>query len=91
MCYQPSMLDTPLAALVGLAQGMRHALEPDHVAAIATIVVGRVAARTSVAYAAAWGLGHGLVLVLVGGACASLGWALPERVSPGAKSRTSTP
>lgn len=77
------MLDSLLAGAVGLAQGLRHALEPDHVTALATVAVSRPGTRRSVAYAAAWGLGHGLVLVLLGGALVAANAALPARVADG--------
>jgi high-affinity nickel-transport protein len=75
------MLDALLAGAVGLAQGLRHALEPDHVTALATVAVSAPSTKQSVAYAALWGLGHGLVLVLLGGALVLVGSALPEGVA----------
>jgi hypothetical protein len=75
------VIDVLLAALLGLAHGVRHALEPDHVAALAAVTVGRASPRASVRYAAAWGFGHGAVLVGLGGACILLGTALPSRVT----------
>lgn len=77
------MVEVVLAAGVGIAQGLRHALEPDHVTALATVVVGRQKLKKTLAYAAAWGLGHGLVLVLFGGLLIALGAVLPERVADG--------
>jgi high-affinity nickel-transport protein len=74
------MLEGALVGFVGLAQGLRHALEPDHVTALATVVVQRPTARSSVRYAAAWGLGHGAVLVALGGALVVAGKVLPARV-----------
>src|SRR5437868_6464494 len=43
--------------LLGLAIGMRHALEPDHLAAIATMVAERPRARAAALIGASWGLG----------------------------------
>ena len=56
------MLTTLLGLLWGLAQGMRHALEPDHLAAVSTLVAERRSARSAASYAVAWGLGHALAL-----------------------------
>lgn len=74
------MLESFLAGAVGLTQGLRHALEPDHVTALATVVAGGPSTRRSVGYAAAWGLGHGAVLVSLGGTLVLAGTVLPPRV-----------
>jgi high-affinity nickel-transport protein len=77
------------AVALGFALGLRHAADPDHVAAIAALVArhapagsspggARVAARVG----AAWGVGHSLVILAVGGAFVALhiavvpAWAL---------------
>lgn len=67
------------ALALGAALGVRHALEPDHLAAITTMVNGnpRDAARTG----AAWGLGHAIAVVLLGGALIALGVRVPTRVA----------
>ena len=53
--------------LLGLAQGIRHGLEPDHVAAVSTMLAEQKTARSSIFFAAVWGVGHALMLVGVGG------------------------
>jgi hypothetical protein len=60
------------ACLFGFANGVRHAFEPDHLAAVSTLVAGQRTARASVRYAAAWGAGHASMLLLFGGALALL-------------------
>lgn len=82
-CYESGVLDVALAAAVGVSQGMRHALEPDHVTALATVAVGseKRSTRDTVRYAAAWGLGHGFVLVAFGGALIAAGTLLPDRIA----------
>ena len=75
------MLTTLLGLLWGLAQGMRHALEPDHLAAVSTLVAERRTARSAASYAVAWGLGHALVLLAFGGALLVVQAHLPERVA----------
>src|SRR5260221_10404114 len=61
------MVDVIAGYLFGVLHGMRHALEPDHVAAVSTVLAEQRSARASVRFALAWGAGHGLMLVLVGG------------------------
>jgi len=77
------MLVTATACLLGFANGMRHALEPDHLAAVSTLVAGERSAKASVRYAAAWGAGHAAMLVLAAGALALLRTELPELASDG--------
>jgi high-affinity nickel-transport protein len=69
------------ACLLGFGNGMRHALEPDHLAAVSTLVAGERSAKASVRYAAAWGAGHAAMLVVAGGALALLRTELPEVAS----------
>lgn len=52
----------------GLLFGVRHALDPDHVIAIATISARTRSVRRSVKVGAAWGLGHTLTILVLGGA-----------------------
>lgn len=75
------MLVTATACLLGFANGMRHALEPDHLAAVSTLVAGEKSARASMRYAAAWGAGHAAMLVVAGGALALLRADMPDRAS----------
>lgn len=75
------MLVAATACLLGFANGMRHALEPDHLAAVSTLVAGEKSARASVRYAAAWGAGHAAMLVLAGGALHLLRAQLTQNVS----------
>ena len=77
------MLVTATACLLGFANGMRHALEPDHLAAVSTLVAGKRSATASVRYAAAWGAGHAVMLVVAGGALALLRTKLPDLASDG--------
>ena len=57
-----------LSLLFGLLQGLRHAFEPDHVVAFSTMISEQRSAARRIGYAAAWGLGHGAMLLLVGAA-----------------------
>jgi hypothetical protein len=71
---------TLLGWLLGVANGVRHALEPDHVAAISTLVAEETNARRSAAFAAMWGLGHGAMLLLVGGTLVLLRARMPAQM-----------
>ena len=70
-----------LAALFGVLQGLRHALEPDHVTAVAAMALRKRSARTTLAYALAWGLGHALVLAAVGALLVAFRTEMPERLT----------
>jgi high-affinity nickel-transport protein len=72
------MLAALTACLLGFGSGLRHALEPDHIAAVSTFVAGAPNRRASVRYAASWGAGHGTMLVLAGGALALFRFELPS-------------
>lgn len=56
------------AALVGLGflLGLRHALEPDHLSAVAALASRSARVRDVARVAAAWGLGHAAVLLAAG-------------------------
>jgi len=65
---------------LGFFLGMRHATDPDHVIAITTIVDRYRTGRGAALIGAAWGLGHTLTILIVGGAITFLGWVIPPRV-----------
>ena len=68
-----------LPSLVGFALGMRHALEPDHLAAVSTLATQEHGGtRASLRLGALWGLGHTLSLTLVGGSLALVGAQMPR-------------
>src|SRR2546421_2600836 len=62
------MIDATLLTMLGLGLvlGLRHALEPDHVAAVSTIVSESKSLRRSSLIGTFWGLGHTVALLLVG-------------------------
>jgi ABC-type nickel/cobalt efflux system permease component RcnA len=68
--------------LLGLLLGMRHALDADHLAAVATLVTRSRSIGQTVLQGLAWGAGHTLTLLLFGGAVLVLGLVLPERAAP---------
>ena len=70
-----------LPSLVGLALGMRHALEPDHLAAVSTLASAEHGGmRAGLRLGVFWGLGHSLSLLVVGGTLALLGAQMPTRL-----------
>jgi hypothetical protein len=73
--------------LVGVLLGLRHATDPDHLAAMTTLVAsGRErAARSAVSLGAWWGLGHGVALVALGIPILLAERFVPERVQQGAE------
>ena len=50
----------------GILLGMRHALEPDHLAAVSTLLTGERTSARAAWLGASWGVGHTLTLLLAG-------------------------
>jgi cytochrome c biogenesis protein CcdA len=75
--------------LGSLALGLRHASDPDHLAAVTTLIAsendGR-GTRKAGSMGFSWGLGHGTSLVLIGLPLVLLGRYLPESVQQAAES-----
>lgn len=69
--------------LLGFLVGVRHALEADHLAAVASLATRSASLADKVKVAAAWGGGHAASLLLVGSALIALGVSLPETASRG--------
>lgn len=65
------------AALLGLGLGVKHAFEADHVAAVCTLVARRGTVARAARFGALWGLGHGAVIILAGGALVAVGARVP--------------
>src|SRR5882762_3020941 len=69
---------------LGSLLGMRHALEPDHLTAVSTLVTASAGERGGVRAAmlgASWGLGHTLSLVIVGAVLVGLRAEMPARIA----------
>ena len=75
------MLASLTGMLLGIVLGMRHALEPDHLTAVGTLVTEARGARRGALLGMMWGLGHTASLVLVGGVLVATGAALPARAA----------
>lgn len=65
---------------LGFFLGLRHATDPDHVIAVTTIVARQRTAGGAAAIGAAWGVGHMLTMLVVGGGIIVFGWVIPPRV-----------
>lgn len=58
--------------MLGFVLGLRHALDPDHVVAVSTIVSGEPDWRRSSLIGGFWGLGHATSLLTLGGLIVAL-------------------
>jgi hypothetical protein len=65
---------------LGSLLGMRHALEPDHLAAVSTLVTQERNSARAVLLGVCWGLGHTGMLLVVGAALIVLRAELPAAV-----------
>lgn len=76
-----------VVVLVAIGLGLRHAADPDHLAAVSTLYAsGRErTVRLAAGLGLAWGLGHGLTLFLFGLPIVLFKAYLPERVQQGAE------
>lgn len=64
--------------LLGFAMGLRHSLEADHVAAVASLSARAASPRDLVRVAGAWGIGHALTLLAVASLWAVTGVSIPD-------------
>jgi ABC-type nickel/cobalt efflux system permease component RcnA len=73
--------------LISLLLGLRHASDPDHLAAVSTLIAseGRKGVRKATFMGFSWGLGHGTTLIVVGLPLVLLGQYLPERIQQAAE------
>jgi ABC-type nickel/cobalt efflux system permease component RcnA len=65
---------------LGFFLGMRHATDPDHVLAVATIVSRQRSIRQAALIGVLWGLGHTIMILVVGSAIILFGIVIPARV-----------
>lgn len=66
---------------LGALLGMRHALEPDHLAAVSTLVSDERGPLRGAFLGLCWGVGHTLALVIVGVVLIALRAEMPPRVA----------
>ena len=67
----------------GFLLGMRHATEADHLTAIFTLITQRGALSQGLKLGVAWGAGHTLTLILLGGTVLVLGKTIPANFAQG--------
>jgi nitrile hydratase accessory protein len=65
------------SAGLGMLLGMRHALEPDHLAAVSTLMTGERGSAKAAWLGACWGLGHTLTLLMTGAVLVVLQTEMP--------------
>jgi ABC-type nickel/cobalt efflux system permease component RcnA len=76
-----------IVLLAAILLGLRHATDPDHLAAVTTLVAGtrQRAARAAAGLGLAWGAGHAVTLFAFGLPILLLDRYLPERVQQAAE------
>lgn len=76
-----------IVLLAAILLGLRHATDPDHIAAVTALVAGtrERATRSAAELGAAWGLGHALTLFAFGVPILLLDKYLPERAQQAAE------
>ena len=62
--------------ILGLIIGLQHALEPDHLAALTSLVSGERDWRSMVVHGAVWGVGHTVTLTAVAGGAVFFGTSM---------------
>ena len=67
--------------LLGFLIGMRHALDADHLAAVASITSQQQSIKSSIRHGAVWGLGHTTTLFLFGSLVIWMDTLVPEQLA----------
>jgi hypothetical protein len=75
------LLELMTSSGLGSLLGMRHALEPDHLAAVTTLLTGERSRVKAAWLGACWGLGHTCSLFIVGAALVVLRAEMPVRAT----------
>ena len=75
------LLELLTSSGLGSLLGMRHALEPDHVAAVSTLVTGERSGVKAAWLGACWGVGHTLTLIVAGAVLVLLRAEMPAVAS----------
>ena len=71
----------PEILLLGFLLGLQHALEADHLAAMATLASGGGTLGAVARRGMAWGIGHSLTLLALGGLALLLGTLIPPQLA----------
>ncbi len=69
--------------VLGFLLGMRHALEADHIAAVASLTSRNLSLLNAIRQGAVWGVGHSLMLLLFGIVALNLNNTLPGALARG--------
>ena len=64
--------------LLGVAVGVQHAFEADHIAAVSSLAAPQKSVRRIIAHGAVWGLGHTATLMVVTGGAIVFGLAISQ-------------
>ena len=75
------VLELMTSSGLGSLLGMRHALEPDHLAAVSTLVTGERSGYKAAFLGACWGLGHTIALIAVGTVFVVLRARMPDAIA----------
>jgi hypothetical protein len=75
------LIELVTSSSLGSLLGMRHALEPDHLAAVSTLVTGERSSYKAALLGACWGVGHTVALVAVGTGLVLLRAEMPTRLA----------
>ncbi|MBK8132745.1 MAG: sulfite exporter TauE/SafE family protein [Gammaproteobacteria bacterium] len=70
---------------MGFGLGLLHALDPDHVLAVANLGDARAGRRATLSFCARWALGHGAALLVIGALVLLAGMAVPSDLSAAAE------
>jgi high-affinity nickel permease len=81
------MADASYATILGLGfvLGLRHALDTDHLVAVSTVLAERPSWRASSLVGLSWGVGHTVVLLVVGAIVLVLRVPIPEPLAVAAE------
>ena len=69
------------SAGLGTLLGVRHAFEPDHLAAVSTLLTGGRSSASAAWLGTCWGIGHTITLLIAGAILVSLRGAMPSSVT----------
>ena len=69
------------ALLLGFLLGIRHATDPDHLTAVATLAIRHHSLAQSVRQGVAWGIGHTVVLLVVGSMVLAFGLSISHGIA----------
>jgi hypothetical protein len=75
------VFDFLVSSSLGSLLGMRHAFEPDHLAAVTTLVSRERSGLKAALLGVCWGVGHTIALVAVGGVVVLLRTDMPARAA----------